>query len=128
MRLQLHDGFQKQFQLSQLAQAAGVHPVYAVRCFKKRYGCTIGEYLRNLRLAYALGLVAETDLPLSEISEQAGFSDQPHLTRLFKKATGKTPGSIRKVPLRGRLEQLRASLVHPAAMTEVQSSVGKDWV
>ena len=40
--------------------------------------------------------LAETRESLSDIAEQAGFTDQSYMTRIFKRVTGVTPGSYRR--------------------------------
>jgi AraC family transcriptional regulator len=59
--------------------------------FRRHYGCSLGEYLRRRRVATARELLTNPDLPLTEIAFAAGFSDQSHLTRTFKRFTGMTP-------------------------------------
>ena len=95
LRLSLHVGYLSQFKLDQLAANCGVHSVHAVRSFRSKFGCTIGEYLRNLRLRHAIGMLVESDQPIVQVAADSGFSDQSHLTRLCKRITGHTPGSVR---------------------------------
>lgn len=91
----LHDRFQHRLNWHDLATVAGVHPVYLGQCFRKHFHCTPGDYQRRLRVEWAKRQLLETDLPLVEIALQAGFADQSHLTRAFKKQTGKTPRAFR---------------------------------
>lgn len=51
----------------------------------------------ELRIAEAKRLLAETDMSISEIAETCGFSDQSHLTRLFKSEVNLTPGRFRSL-------------------------------
>lgn len=95
LRNRLHDGYQHPLELRALSREFQLHPVYVARRFRERFGCTVGEYLRQLRISHALGLLMETDMPLREIALDAGFSDQPHFTRLFRRSTGLPPGAFR---------------------------------
>ena len=79
---------------STLARIAGVHPVHLTRTFRRVHGCTIGGYLRSLRIERAIQLLRGC-APLSEIALAAGFSDQSHLCREFKRAVGVTPAQFR---------------------------------
>lgn len=96
VREALHEGFLQQLSLSELAADAGVHPSYLARTFRARHGCTIGAYLRRLRVDYAADRLRNTDVPLAEIAQAAGYADQGHFTRQFRRATGRTPGEYRR--------------------------------
>ena len=81
--------------LGELADAVGVDPTHLARVFRARYGVSVGEYGRRLRLAWAATEVARGDRPLAEIATRAGFADQSHFTRLFKSHVGTTPARYR---------------------------------
>jgi len=98
VREKLHDTFTKGQSLTELAAIAGVHPAHLTEVFRREFGCTVGEYIRSLRIAYARQLMATSDRPLAEVALAAGFADQSHFTRLFKRQTGTTPGSYRRDP------------------------------
>jgi AraC family transcriptional regulator len=91
----LHARFAENLTLACLAEMVGVHPVYLATAFRKCYCCTIGDYVRRLRLEYACRAVLNTDLPLAEIALAAGFSSQSHFSRTFKQFTGMAPGQYR---------------------------------
>jgi AraC family transcriptional regulator len=82
--------------LGELADAVGVHPVHVARVFRARYGVSVGEYGRRLRLAWAATELARGVTPLGVIATQAGFADQSHFTRLFKHYVGTTPARYRE--------------------------------
>jgi AraC family transcriptional regulator len=82
--------------LGELAGAIDVHPTYLARVFRARYGVSVGEYGRRLRLAWAATELARSDTPLAVIATQAGFADQSHFTRLFKHYVGTTPARYRQ--------------------------------
>jgi AraC family transcriptional regulator len=83
--------------LSGLAQSVGVHPVTLARAFRLAFGCTVGEYVRNLRIERATHQLAQTELSLAEIALAAGFSDQSHFSNLFRHHTGFSPSKFRRV-------------------------------
>ena len=78
-----------------LASSAGVHPVYLARQFRRFYGCSVTEYLKQRRLQHTADLVTSNDDSLSLVSYRAGFADQAHMCRVFRSATGVTPGAFR---------------------------------
>jgi AraC family transcriptional regulator len=84
------------FDLTELAQAVGVSAYHFIRRFKNSFGVSPYQYVMKKRLDRVAKLVRTTRLPLAEIAIACGFSDQSHMTRVFKKGTGVTPGAIRR--------------------------------
>jgi AraC family transcriptional regulator len=82
--------------LTGLAESAGVHPVTLARAFRRAFGCTVGEYVRRLRIERAARRLADTDLSLAEIALTEGFSDQSHFSNLFRRHTGLSPLQFRR--------------------------------
>jgi AraC family transcriptional regulator len=88
--------FAEQITLETLASAVKVHPVHLAQMFRKYYRCTIGAYIRTLRIEFASCELAESDMPLVEIALAAGFCDQSHFTKTFRQHTGVVPSEFRK--------------------------------
>ena len=97
----LHDDLTAPVSLGALAQAVGVHPVTLARGFRRTYGCSVGEYLRHLRIVEAARQLHDSDLPLATIAMAAGFVDQSHFSNVFKQQTGLSPSAFRRW-VRGR--------------------------
>jgi AraC family transcriptional regulator len=81
--------------LSELAAELDVPPVQVARAFRARHGLSVGEYGRRLRVEWAAAEIARGDRSLAEIAAEAGFADQSHFTRLFRRYVGTTPGRYR---------------------------------
>jgi AraC family transcriptional regulator len=81
--------------INELATEIGVHPMHLAREFRKHIGTSVGAFVRNLRVDYALILLTDPDLPLATISNMTGFFDQAHFTRVFKQKNGMSPGAFR---------------------------------
>jgi transcriptional regulator GlxA family with amidase domain len=96
-REQIHTGLRARPSLSGLAESVGVHPVTLARAFRQAFGCTVGEYVRNLRIEHAAQQLAQTERSLAEIALEAGFSDQSHFSNLFRRHTGLSPFKYRRV-------------------------------
>jgi AraC-like DNA-binding protein len=56
---------------------------------------SVNAYARALRLEWASVAIASTDDPLARVAADAGFADQSHFTRWFKRHRGVTPGRYR---------------------------------
>jgi AraC family transcriptional regulator len=83
-----------------LAHDVGVHPVHLAQAFHKSYRRTVGDYVRQLRIEYACHELAASETPIVQIALSAGFCDQSHFTRTFKRLIGVTPSQYRE-SLRG---------------------------
>lgn len=88
--------FVETLSLSEIAQTVGVHPVHLAQSFHKTYRCTVGDYVRNLRIEFACSELSNTNKPIVEIALAAGFCDQSHFTRTFKRAVGTAPSQYRE--------------------------------
>jgi len=91
----IHARFTDSIGLSEIAKATGMHPSHLAKRFRRHYGCTIGEYVRRLRLEYACEELSRSDKTLSDIALAAGFYDQSHFTHAFKLHCGLTPFAYR---------------------------------
>jgi AraC family transcriptional regulator len=92
----LHDKFSERLTLEVLAESAGVHPAHLARVFRQFLGCTVGDYLRQLRIECACRRLTSSDASLVEIALAAGFADQSHFSRTFKRHTGLSPVAFQK--------------------------------
>jgi AraC family transcriptional regulator len=92
----LQMGFAAPPTLSGIAESVGIHPVYLASAFHKHYGCTIGEYVRRLRVEFACRELSTSDTPIVAIALAAGFSSQAHFSRTFKRLTDMTPAEYRR--------------------------------
>jgi AraC family transcriptional regulator len=96
VRERINDDLAARHSLAALAQAVGVHPVTLARAFRRAYGCTVGEYVRRMRIERATNQLAHSDATLAEIALTAGFADQSHFSNLFRRHTGLSPSRFRQ--------------------------------
>jgi AraC family transcriptional regulator len=104
----IREEFSQPFSLSRVADAVGIHPAHLARTFRRRYRCTLGEYVRRLKLDHAAAELSETDKPLAEIALICGFYDQSHFSRAFKDYHGVTPSEFRSSRSEGRTRKRRS--------------------
>jgi AraC family transcriptional regulator len=86
--------------LSDLAAVVGVHPIHLARTFRARHGVSVGEYGRRVRIEWAAAEIARGEASLAAVATEAGFADQSHFTRLFKRYVGTTPARFRAAQVR----------------------------
>lgn len=93
----IQEEFCTNLSLDQIAKSAGVHPLHLVRVFRKFEGCTIGEYIKRLRVEFAARQLSNSEVSLAELALSSGFCDQAHFSKTFKLSTGMTPSEYRSV-------------------------------
>jgi AraC-like DNA-binding protein len=90
----LHDNCTAPVSLADVAEAAGCSRFAVYRAFRDRYGLSPSEYQRQLRLRVARQALAG-GAAVAGVAAAAGFADQAHLTRWFRRCYGITPGAYR---------------------------------
>ena len=106
----IHECYLEDLTIDGLAAEAGVHPAHLTRVFRRHRGVSLGHYIRTLRLDWAASRLRHSEDPqetLARIALRAGFSDQSHFTRAFRKHVGVTPGQYRGAGRRARSEHRR---------------------
>jgi len=95
--------FKESLRLAEISREVSMHPVHIAREFHRYYGLTIGQFRRKCKIDFACDQLAHSDSPIVEIAFEAGFSQQPHFTNVFKRMTGLTPHRYRKLHGRSSL-------------------------
>ena len=83
-------------EMKSLAAELNVSQRTMIRRFKQELGLTPLTYLQNLRIEAAKALLEQSTLPLAELIEQVGYSDQSSFVRLFQQRVGITPAQYRQ--------------------------------
>jgi AraC family transcriptional regulator len=81
--------------LDQLAYVAGVSTWHFLRQFRARFHCPPHAYVIERRIDRAKRLLQRGTMPIKQIAAACGFSDQAHMTRLFRRHLGVTPAAVR---------------------------------
>jgi len=92
----IRDRCSESFGVAEVAREVGVHPCHLARVFRTYLGESPGEYLRRVRLERATREVVQTRMQLGVIAERAGFADQAHFSREFRRMHGITPMEYRQ--------------------------------
>ncbi|KJL18067.1 transcriptional activator FtrA [Microbacterium foliorum] len=74
-------------------RCSGVHPSHLTRAFTQSYGLAPHQYVLSRRIDLARRMLVEGASPASAAAH-AGFFDQAHLTRHFRRVLGTTPGAF----------------------------------
>lgn len=82
--------------VSTLSAVVGLSRSYFSHAFRRSVGWTPHAHVVRLRLERAMTLMAYTDVSLTDVAFAAGFADQSHFSRSFRRLTGVTPAAFRK--------------------------------
>lgn len=82
--------------LLEISRASGLSPTQLTALFSRFVGQTPYSYVIERRLRQAVRLLNTTDTPISQIAPEVGFSDQQHMTRMFRARLGYTPWALRR--------------------------------
>jgi len=96
----IQEHLEHELSLATLAAVAQTSPTHFAHLFKQATGQTPHRYVTLCRMEQAKRLLAETDLPLSEIAYQVGCADQSHFTALFRQHVATTPKAYRDATTR----------------------------
>jgi AraC family transcriptional regulator len=96
----LHAGYRESLSMTAVADSVGVNPAHLARVFRREFGCTCGDYVRRLRVEFASARLASSSEPLRDLALAAGFADQSHFARTFRRLTGMTPAEYRRLSRR----------------------------
>ncbi|HEY4196734.1 MAG TPA: helix-turn-helix transcriptional regulator [Mucilaginibacter sp.] len=93
----MNDRWAETLKLEDLSHVAGVHPVTVSSCFPRYFSCTLGAYMRKLKIERALELLKTPGISLTDVAYACGFFDQSHFIRTFKQLTGFLPAYYQKL-------------------------------
>jgi AraC family transcriptional regulator len=92
----IHEHFTERLSVNDLAGHVHVHPAHLSVEFRKYHRCSIGDYIRDLRIKRACQQLVNSNQSLSEMALDSGFYDQSHFSRTFKQVIGMTPAQYRR--------------------------------
>lgn len=78
-----------------ISQKFGISEAYIGRYFQKHMNETLQQYVMNYKLKLIENRLQHTDMQITEIANEFGFTDKSHLNRIFKKYVGMSPGEFR---------------------------------
>ena len=97
----IHEHYIEGFDAKTVEEVCGLSYKYAGTLFKETVGQTIREYQRTLRIRKAKQLLQETDKPVTEIAQLAGFSDVFYFSKVFHAQQGCSPSEYRRTYIPG---------------------------
>ncbi|WP_420572737.1 helix-turn-helix domain-containing protein [Kordia sp.] len=93
----IEDRWNEFIPFQELASTLNVHPVTISKYFRRYQHGTIGDFMRIVKLKRAFTFLLNSEDSITEIAYNCGFSDQSHMTKVFKAYVGFTPKGIRLI-------------------------------
>lgn len=92
----IHEHYAEEIQLKDLSERFFISEYYLCREFRKYTNRTVVEYLQRTRVMNAQRLFMATDMNVSQVAVETGFSSLTHFNRVFKEIAGMAPSKYRK--------------------------------
>ena len=83
--------------LERLANIACMSESKLKSCFRRRFGCSVTQYIQGRRMSQAEHLLIDTDFTMGQIAQMIGYTTSSRFAELFKKSTGILPIEYRRL-------------------------------
>lgn len=93
----INENFDSPINLEEVSDIVGFNSSYFSSLFKKETGVNFLEYLTNVRIKAAKGMLSDSNKSITDISYEVGYKDFKHFSRQFRKITGLSPSKYRKL-------------------------------
>jgi AraC-like DNA-binding protein len=91
----IEQNLDKKLGIAELCKRIGCSKSTLISSFKRRYGTTVNDFIVNMKLKKAEGLLAKGKGSIAEISTACGFTDQSYFSKVFSAKYGLTPTEFR---------------------------------
>jgi len=108
-----------------LAEVSATSEAYFARQFRLAFGLPPHRYLLSRRIERAVALCRDTDLPITEIAYQTGWSSLGTFGRIFRDITGQSPGELRASLAAGTAAQAPECIARAAGRPDLKTSVSE---
>lgn len=92
----IHEHFNTKILQEDIARQLQISVRYLSKLFKSYMGVTLSNYINIYRINRSIRLMQTTDLTLTEIALQVGFTDSQHYSKVFMSIINETPSQYRK--------------------------------
>lgn len=93
----IHEHYKDYLTLQGVASEVHVTPVWLSKLFKKEKQQTFLEYLTAIRIDKAKEMLGDVRYKIYQVSQEVGYRDPVHFSKLFRKHVGRTPKDYRKI-------------------------------
>lgn len=113
----VHDNYDKELTLTDIADEIGMSRSYLSHIFKKTTDDTFNTYLTKVRMEKAKSLIMEGKYLIYEVADKVGYKNVPYFSTLFKKHTGMNPTQLFETynsAFSSNIENIRTSSAYSA--------------
>lgn len=82
--------------IEEMARRVALSPSRLHALFQEKMNTTPFDWLTDLKIRHVRKWLGGTDIPIAELAQRVGYSDQSALTRVMRRVTGETPAACRK--------------------------------
>lgn len=93
----LNDKWNEPVSLADLSKAAGVNPITISKHFPAYFACTLGSYMRKLKIERSISMIKNSSSSLTDTAYHCNFFDQSHFIRNFRQFTSFSPKQYQKL-------------------------------
>ena len=91
----ISENYSQLLSVKEVAEHVHLNPEYFTRLFKKETGKNIKNYIVDCKMTLAKDLLATSNLPVSMVALEVGYTNFSHFTQIFKKIENMTPSEYR---------------------------------
>ena len=92
----IFDHISQEISRDEIAAYVNLSPKYLSTIFKRETSCTLSDYIRNERIAFAKRLLKQTNLPISMIWESVGYDSLSYFSTVVRQVAGCSPREYRR--------------------------------
>lgn len=94
---EIQKNYREDMNLKTLAHKYYMNASYLGQIFQKEVGCSFAQYLSNKKMEIAKELILNTNMKISNIAKEVGYSDTSYFYRKFKQHFGVAPATLREM-------------------------------
>lgn len=96
LRLEIENSVNEKHNIQEEARKLNISESYFQYLYKKLFGISFQKDLIHMRVEHAKYVITTSNLPLKNVAELCGYTNEVHFYRQFKKLTGTSPAKFRK--------------------------------
>lgn len=97
--MHMESQFDQPLSIDDVAKSIGCSRARLFAIFKQATGLTPNDYLQRIRVAKAVTMLRETDIPVTEVALKCGFNTSQYFSNVFRKYQNQSPSEVRNMAI-----------------------------